>query len=213
MPKAYDVYSTSAASAEDIGYTDTDITVTNVEYVIKTGTSGNVNDTEGPHILRHLPQFPKNSEMDNGHGLPTHNALEQTFFGGTNVKKDYAIEPTTDPANALGNILGAIDDSTDFGYGKTGVIDYILPRATNTEYTINLKTFIKKNNLTWGDRVAFVLEKEPDSGLGDAVAAGVQDDGIVGQNGWSTTQSIIDNLTAMNVNLTFLDPPPTRPVI
>ena len=213
MPKAYDVYSTSAASAEDIGYIDTDITVTNVEFVIKTGTSGNVNDTEGPHILRHLPQFPKNSEMDNGHGLPTHNALEQTFFGGTNVKKDYAIEPTTDPANALGNILGAIDDSTDFGYGKTGVIDYILPRATNTEYTINLKTFIKKNNLTWGDRVAFVLEKEPDSGLGDAVATGVQDDGIVGQNGWSTTQSIIDNLTAMNVNLTFLDPPPTRPVI
>jgi len=211
MPKAYDVYSTSAASAEDIGYVDTDITVTNLEFVIKTETSGNVNDVEGPHILRHLPHFPKNTSMDNGHGLPTHNALEQTFFlGGDNVKKEYfgSGEPET-----LGTIIGAIDDETDFGYGKTGVIDYILPRATNTEYIINLKTFIKKNNLTWGDRVAFVLEKEPTNGRDNAVAAGVENDGMVGQNGWSTTQSIIDNLTAMNVNLTFLDPPPTRPVI
>ena len=207
MPKAYDVYSTSAASAEDIGYIDTDITVTNVEFVIKTVASGTGDaDTAGPHILRHLPQFPKNASMDNGQGLPTFNALERT--SGTVVQKEY-FDGTT-----LGDIPTAIDDTTDFGYGATGVIDYILPRTANTEFTINLKNFVKKNNLTWGDRVAFILEKERnDTGLGEGTHANIDDDGIVGQNGWSTTQSIIDNLTAMNVNLTFLDPPPTRPVI
>tara|TARA_R100000329_G_scaffold37703_2_gene35531 strand:+ start:1150 stop:4011 length:2862 start_codon:yes stop_codon:yes gene_type:complete len=207
MPKAYDVYSTSAASAEDIGYIDTDITVTNVEFVIKTVASGTGDaDTAGPHILRHLPQFPKNASMDNGQGLPTFNALERT--SGTVVQKKYF------DGTDLGSILTAIDDSTDFGYGATGVIDYILPRTANTEFTINLKNFVKKNNLTWGDRVAFILEKENNnSGLGEATHANIDNDGIVGQNGWSTTQSIIDNLTAMNVNLTFLDPPPTRPVI
>lgn len=207
MPKAYDVYSTSAASAEDIGYIDTDITVTNVEFVIKTVASGTGDaDTAGPHILRHLPQFPKNASMDNGQGLPTFNALERT--SGTVVQKEYF------DGTALGDIPTAIDDTTDFGYGATGVIDYILPRTANTEFTINLKNFVKKNNLTWGDRVAFILEKERnDTGLGEGTHVNIDNDGIVGQNGWSTTQSIIDNLTAMNVNLTFLDPPPTRPVI
>ena len=64
MAKAHDVVSTSAATGEEIGHIDTDVTVANMEFDIKTVASGDVNDVEGPHILRHLPQFPKNASMD-----------------------------------------------------------------------------------------------------------------------------------------------------
>ena len=100
--------------------------------------------------------------------------------------------------NSLGWTAGSpIDTSTDFGLGANGIIDYIFAKtAAPTTYTFNTTGFIKAKSITWGDTFALVLKSDDEA----------NDNHITGATGLTTH-------TAMNMEIEYEDPIPSKPVI
>ena len=257
LPEAYDVYSVVGASSSDtdnadgtaktFGYVDPNVVLKDIELKIKTLDDANDGagglDKDNAYLIRHLKQDPNYKFLESvslvgaGIGLPTHDSIEQDFTASSTLTKPYFGKLSADGDNNEGDIRAGIDYTTDFGYGATGVIDFCLFPKKNTEYTFSLAKFIKSKNLTWGDKVTFVLEKNtidttgPDyvGGTGFGIPGNTHNGFIESQDGWSTTKGVLESMTletpsgtitlgsvkhqSMDVTLFYDDPEPARPVI